>query len=90
MKATFEPLAQVHLIRLHPSDDAVHGDAYVAHTTAVFDGPVATLRGFAMDGYSTAAWRAIEAELHRLGAREVVFARRRGGSERVVRVTVRG
>ncbi len=92
MKATSEPIAFV--LRIHPDDTAEIGAPYSASVSVTIgEDRVATLHGLVWGGsgaFPVAAGLALDAELGRLGAREVVYSRRVGGSVRVVRRRIRG
>jgi len=81
--ASLQPVAWI--LRLHREPD--EPDAYYAHTfVQVDDLGRATLRGFAMSGFTAGDWRAVVVALRALGVTEMTYTRRKSGVHRFVRV----
>jgi hypothetical protein len=84
--ATMEPIAWV--MRLHHGA-AVLGDPYFAHSTVTVDDlGRATLRGFAMAGFSSRDWRAVTRVLGAAGIKEMTYTRKKFGFSRHVRIPI--
>jgi hypothetical protein len=84
--ATMEPVTWV--MRLHEGV-AVLGDPYFAHSSvSVDDLGCATLRGFAMAGFTVGDWRAVVRALGAAGIKEMIYTRKKLGVSRVVRVRI--
>jgi hypothetical protein len=89
MRASLE--AVTYVLRIHPGphDPANPKPPYIAAATVTVGDDTATIRGFAMEGFDKAAWRAVMGALATVGITDVVYTRRVPGKRpRLMRVKV--